>query len=476
MPTLEPGKPYLLDVVVRTVKMGHPLTQGTVDSNEIWLDLVLVEKRADGGERIVGRSGGLGDRGGIDPWSHFFNVYMLDRNGKRIDRRNAEDIFVPLYNHKIPPGAADTLHYGFTVPADITGTLRVEARVQYRKFDTIYMHAGQKEKNRSRELGNDLPIMTMAADQLTFPVRGVDIAVPAQVSKIDEKLDLAALERLRHRPPAQGRQIEGRAAARPSRPSSKWRRWAAPTARSTWRALYILQGTVQDKAIQALQRATGPQFAEPARPWSVAWFTGQVNKQNGFLDEAIANFRSVVELDDAVTRERGYDFCQDYMLLNELGQTLFERAKMERGEARKAERERFLRESAEVFEKTLTFDSENAAAHYNLDLVYRQLGDAEKAASHLASYRRYKDDDNNRDRAVAIARAADPAANHSAEAIVIYDLQRAGAFELGGSGRAAARFELKKPPAADAPNATPKAADAAPAKPVKVADTAPPQR
>lgn len=440
VPTLEPGKPYIVDVVVRTVKMGHPLTQGTADSNEMWVDLALVEKLADGGERTVGRSGGLGPANAVDPWSHFINVYMLDRNGKRIDRRNAEDIFVPLYNHQIPPGAADTLHYGFTVPPDIKGTLRVEARVQYRKFDALYM-----QLIYGQDRINDLPIMTMAADQVTFPVEGVDIAVPEQLSKIDPKLAWQrwfdyGIGLFRKGGKSKG---ELKQAEEAFMELEKMGRAEGPV---NLARLYITQGTVQDKAIQALQRATAPGWAEPARPWSVAWFTGQVNKQNGFLDEAIANFRSVVELDDALTRERGYDFSQDYMLLNELGQTLFERAKMERGEARKAERDKFLRESAEIFEKTLKYDPENATAHYNLDLVYRQLGEKDKAASHLESYRKYKDDDNNRDRAVAIARAADPAANHSAEAIVIYDLQREGAYELGVSGRAAARYELKAPP------------------------------
>src|SRR6185503_3595124 len=39
VPALTPGKSYLLEAVVRTVKVGHPFTQGTVDSNEVWLDV-----------------------------------------------------------------------------------------------------------------------------------------------------------------------------------------------------------------------------------------------------------------------------------------------------------------------------------------------------------------------------------------------------------------------------------------------------
>ena len=52
----------------------------------------------------------------MDPWAHFCNAYVLDRNGNRIDRRNVEDIFVPLYDHQIPPGAADVVHYRLRVP------------------------------------------------------------------------------------------------------------------------------------------------------------------------------------------------------------------------------------------------------------------------------------------------------------------------------------------------------------------------
>ena len=58
LPALKPGARYLLEVVVRTTGLGHELTQGTSDSNELWLDLTV---RA--GERLIGRSGAIDDRG-----------------------------------------------------------------------------------------------------------------------------------------------------------------------------------------------------------------------------------------------------------------------------------------------------------------------------------------------------------------------------------------------------------------------------
>src|SRR5207244_11380949 len=112
-------------------------------------------------------------------------------------------------------------------------------------------------------------------------------------------------------------------------------------------------------------------------------------------------------------------------------QTIFERAKLERGEAGKPARALFLHQAAEQFQRTLSLDSENLAAHYNLALIYDQLGEARRAEEHRALHERYRPDDNARDRAVTIARRANPAADHAAQAIVIYPLHRPGAPDLG---------------------------------------------
>ncbi|MEE8128836.1 MAG: multiheme c-type cytochrome, partial [Vicinamibacterales bacterium] len=133
-PVLQPGRSYLLETVIRTMKMGHVFTQGTADSNEVWLDVTVTGSGGDG--TVIGRSGGRGPDGDVDPWSHFVNAFVIDRDGNRIDRRNAQDIFVALYNHQIPPGAADVVHLAFTVPPDAIGAIEVDVKLQYRKFDT----------------------------------------------------------------------------------------------------------------------------------------------------------------------------------------------------------------------------------------------------------------------------------------------------------------------------------------------------
>lgn len=187
--------------------------------------------------------------------------------------------------------------------------------------------------------------------------------------------------------------------------------------------VYYKEGRLDD-AVAALQRAM--KFDPPAPRWTVAWFNGLVNKQNGFLDKAITEFRSILEDQDPKIIERGFDFSKDYEVINELGQTLFERSKLERGDGKRA----LLEQAKERFENTLALDSENLTAHYNLAQIHMQLGDKKKAEEHRKLHERYRPDDNARDRAIAIHRRNNPAADHAAQSIVIYPLQRAGAPEL----------------------------------------------
>ena len=423
IPRLEPGQTYLLEVVLRTLTLGHPFTQGTVDSNEAWVDV-----KVSSGDRVVGRSGGLGPKNAVDSWAHFVNVYMLDREGRRIDRRNPQDIFTPLYNHQIPPGAARVAHYSFKVPEDQREPLTVEVKLQYRKFDTTYM-----QYVFGNDFVNDLPITTISTDRVAFPIEGGNgepqnppLATPEWQRWNDYGIALL---------------IEGDSGSEKGELAQAADAFAQ--VEKTGRAdgplnlarVFVKEGRL-DEAVGALTRAL--QVDPPAPRWTVAWLNGVVDKQNGFLDKAITEFRSILDDSYPEVQERGLQFSKDYEVINELGQTLFERAKLERGEASASARESFLRQAVEEFEKTLALDSENLTAHYNLALLYAQLGDEKSAAEHRKLHERYRPDDNARDRAIELARRRDPAADHAAQSITIYSLQRPGAPELAPPSTTAA--------------------------------------
>jgi hypothetical protein len=147
-----------------------------------------------------------------------------------------------------------------------------------------------------------------------------------------------------------------------------------------------------------------------------------VNKANGHLDKAIENFRSILEDRYAELDRRGFDFSKDYVVINELGQTYVERAKRERSNPEQYRG--YLNLARERFERTLQLDSEDLSAHYNLSLIHENLGNQELAAKHRHLHEVYRPDDNARDRAIAIHRRRNSAADHAAQAIVIHSLRK----------------------------------------------------
>jgi len=69
-------------------------------------------------------------------------------------------------------------------------------------------------------------------------------------------------------------------------------------------------------------------------------------------------------------------------------------------------------------------DPEWADAHYGITQVYAAMGDLDSAQIHKSLHEKYKPDDNSRDTVIAIARSKNKAADHAAEDIAIYQLDK----------------------------------------------------
>jgi tetratricopeptide (TPR) repeat protein len=446
VPELQPGTTYLLETVIRTLTLGHLFTQGTVDSNEVWLDVTV-----SSGNRVIGRSGALDPANGneVDPWSHFVNVFMLDKDGNRIDRRNPQDIFTPLYNHQIPPGAGQTVHYLLELPDDLDAPVTVDVKLQYRKFDQRYMNfvAEQNEKLGAKIRGhvsgqdyvNDLPITTLASDRVEFPVEGID----AHASNPERPIP----QWQRWNDHGIGLLLKGKAELRQATESftaleelserENLRRWDGPL---NLARVYNIEGRLDD-AVAALKRADQFRHEEGYPRWTWAWLSGDVNRQQGRLEEAVLNLRSVLEDRTADMQKRGFDFSYDYEVINLLGQTFFDLGRLRARQNRLDDARRLWQDAVERFEMTLTIDSENVTAHHNLQLLYAELGDEKKAREHERLHLRFKPDDNAQGRAERLARERYPAADHAAEAVVRYPLNRPGAPGLDAAIVAEAQAE-----------------------------------
>ncbi|NND98229.1 MAG: hypothetical protein HKN47_12965 [Pirellulaceae bacterium] len=424
--TVQRGATYLIETVLRTLTLGHHFTQGTTDSNEIW-----VEVTAKQGDRVLGKSGHRDDREAVDPWSHFVNTFMLDRNGNRINRRNAQNIFTPLYSHQIPPGGGQSIHYRLQVPDDSDEPITVTARLLYRKFDTEYLDYIRRDRDPQRDpldLGqvgdpNDLPIIEISRDEVELQIGEVTDA-GAVASVIDS---------------------ENPDSEKPSHPL--WQRW------NDYGIGLLLKGKAELKQaadafqqVEKLGRFDGPinlarvQFREgdldgateslvraaqmePSPPsWTQGWLSGMINRQQGNLKEAAESLRGVL---DTKLPSRGFDFSLDYRVRNELGMTLIDIAQQAEVTGDDDGYDEAIADARDQFEQALEIDSENVTAHANLAEIFAWIGNKELEQHHRELHARYKPDDNATEVAIPPARRKYPAANHAAEALVIYDLHRA---------------------------------------------------
>jgi tetratricopeptide (TPR) repeat protein len=393
---LQPGKRYLIESVIKTVKLGHAFTQGTADSNQVWVEFNVYHD----GKRIAA-SGGINKQGQVDEWSYFINTWVLDKNGNRIDKRNGEDIFTALYNHGIPPGAATVVHYSLEIPAELTGEITLETQVLYRKFDTTYYRFFTEDETKF----NDLPILTLARDVQNISIKS-DASTSIPVVSDWKRWNDYGIGLLRQKAYKQAEKafrqvaILGRAEG-----------WINLT------RTYLQQGRL-DEAQNALNQAAEVQ--DFRYTWQLAYFAGIIDMQNGFIQKALDNFKRVYKTEFQNAKEANFDFSKDYKFVTLYAQTLFQRAKMFTGE----EQEEFYQQSIDKFNEVLVMNPEWADAHFGLFQLYAALGNVQKAQEHKALHDKHKVDDNAHDTVIAKARAQNKAADHAAEMIAFYELDR----------------------------------------------------
>lgn len=417
VPVLQPGKRYLIEIVVRTTGMGHAMTEGTADSNELWLEVA-----ATSGDSVIGHSGSMDASGAVDPWSYFANAYVLDRHGNRIDRRNGQDIFVALYNHQIPPGAASVVHYLLEIPADASGDITLEARLNYRKFDTTYLRYVQGDDFHC----NDLPVTVLASDQVSIPLAG------SGSGQAEQDRDIAVAERWNDYGIGLLREGDSGSTKGELRQAEQAFKQVESLGQGygalNLARVYFKEGRLDEAAAALVRAGHGEQ---PAPPWTIAWYSALIDRQNGQLEAAIDALKTIVDNRFVLAQQRGYDFSYDTRVLNELGRTLYERARQLRAPGQQTAREQLLEAARSWFEKTLVIDPEDAAAHFNLALVYSQQDRQAHADEHRALHEKFRRDDSAIEQAVTRHRSTNAAADHAASEIAIYSLQRdAGGFTV----------------------------------------------
>ncbi len=375
-----PGTEVAVELVVRTRGVGHQFTGGTTDSNMSWLEVTVL----DGAGEPVLISGGMREDRFVDEAAHFYRGVFLDEAGQEIDKRNGWDRRTPVYVRFIPPGAADTVHYRFTIPDGVAGPLTLRARLNYRKHKQSYNRwamgatpaAIQPDGTVSTPavdtrtwdyddaLVPELPVVVLDEDTIELGIIATAVAVDGAPLVADHVQESNA-DWMRFNDYGIGllRQSDLRVALEVFRRVQR----LAPDyadAHVNEARVHLQEGNL-DQAEQALQRALAisPGFAK------ANYFLATVARGFGEYDRA-------VELLEAVA----VDYAYDRVVQIDLGNTYY-----------------LMRRYEDAIEPLLfvinQIDPEELGAHYNLMLAYRALGEDAKAEIHESRYLRYREDE-----------------------------------------------------------------------------------
>jgi len=371
---IEPGSTVRVDVVVRTKKIGHFFPGGTVDAFDIWLEL----EGRDAQNQLVYWSGKLQADGAVEPGAHFYRSYMLDGEGQQINKRNAWQARSALYVRLIPPGAADVAHYRVKVPATAKGPITFTAKLNYRKFAHYF--------NKYAYAGNAKPgEVSLEADKREYTFDKIPANVSGSIKDRIPEIPIVVVAAAEAKIPL------GKATYSPKLRKEDRMRW------NDWGIGMLLQGDLKG-AQYAFTKVTeaDPSYAdgwlnvaraliqegetEAARPYldkalaidsklaRIHYFRSQVQKAAGDYDGALSSLNTVLT-----------QYPRDRVALNQAGRVHFLKRQYKEAIAR--------------FEQTLSVDTEDLQAHYNLMLCYRGLGETAKATREEALFRRFKADE-----------------------------------------------------------------------------------
>ena len=354
---LTPGQRVVVSVVIQNKGIAHSHVPEQRDMYESWVDFTV--KNAAG--KVIYESGAIQPKDKeLDPAAHSFTNRLINKQGGINALHQVWDNRVVAYNNTIQSGRSQLIRYCFTMPKNTGsqpgGPVSVTATVRYRRFDQHFIDFGM-----SIPLGGahyPQPIVDMVAATRTF-TPGHNAALP---------------------PPAKPDPTV----------NPEWMRWnnygialldaqqyAASVA--AFERVAQLRPDYADAPTNIAIAYTAWEKYDDALPWlnkSLAlakdnaralYYLALVQRNEGQVDEAIANLQKVAAAfprSRDAHRELGFSYYQLH---------------------------RYPEARAEYL-AVQSIDPDDLAAHYNLSILYRRLGEKDKAAVEAAYFADQKDD------------------------------------------------------------------------------------
>jgi tetratricopeptide (TPR) repeat protein len=342
--SMAPAETLIADVVIQNKGIAHSLIPEQRDFYEAWVDFTV----KDSAGKTLAESGFTQPDGYLDPSAHSFTNRLINTKGELNGLHEIWHNRVLAYNNTIQSGRSQLVRYRFRLPKNISGSISLTASVKYRRFNQRFVD------------------YAMAAKQ--YPQTVVEIASRTKTLKIGENVPEAP----------------------DSDENKEWMRWNNY-------GIALLDAQQYDASVQAFERVATlrPDYADaytnmaiveiswerysdakpnlakalallPGDPRAL-YYRALVERNAGQVKEAIEDLQGMLAkypLAKDGLRELGFSYYQQH----DYTQALFQ------------------------YEKLRSIDPDDLAAHYQLAILYRRLGDKQKAAIESAKFTDQKDD------------------------------------------------------------------------------------
>jgi tetratricopeptide (TPR) repeat protein len=340
--SVAPGETLVADVVVQNKGIAHSFVPEQRDFYEAWVDFTV----RDSSGKILAESGFLQPDGNLDPSAHSFTNRLINNKGELNDLHQIWHNRVLAYNNALQSGRSQLVRYRFRLPKDISGSVSLTATVRYRRFNQHFVDYAMAEKHYP------LTIVDMASETRTLLIGENSQRSP---SAQDEWMrwnnyGIALLDAQQYE--ASVHAFERVAALRPDYADA-----------FTNMAVVEISWQRYDDAKSNLAKALALLPGDPR----ALYYRALVERNAGQVKEAIADLEAVLakypRAKDAL-RELGFSYYQEH----------------DYPAARSA------------YERLQAIDPDDLAAHYQLAILYRRLGEKQKAAIESAKFADQKDD------------------------------------------------------------------------------------
>ena len=341
------GETLITDVVIQNKGIAHTLVPEQRDFYESWVDFTV----KDSAGKTLAESGFLEPDGNLDPSAHSFTNRLVNVKGELNDIHQIWHNRVLAYNNVLQSGRSQVARYRFRLPKGYKGQFSITATVKYRRFNQHFADFAMDEPAGKHY---PMPVIEMAAQTRTLTVGDNAPVAPGPNENPEwmrwNNYGIALLDAQQYQAAVDA--FEHVASLRPDYADAY-----------TNMAVVEISWERYDDAKPHLAKALSLLPGDPR----ALYYRAFVERNAGQVSNAIADFQAVLatypRAKDAL-RELGFSYYQqhDYAA------------------------------SRDSYEKLQAIDPDDLAAHYQLAILYRRLGEKERAAIESAKFADQKDD------------------------------------------------------------------------------------